>query len=391
MASKRNLTVKIKLLGVVAAAGMCFLPGCGRRGAHSLADADTLYTPRYARGFEILGLGKSSILIVRNPWQGATGVERRIFVARDGDKVPEGFEGEVIQAPVGRVVCMSSSYVAFLDALDCVKAVVGVSGARFMTNPAIRERIRKHEVLDVGFDSGINYELVASLKPDILLAYGVEGENTMLSGKLGELSVPVVYVGEYLEASPLGRAEWMVLFGELMGCRNEALALFNTIAEAYDSARKMVSAEEPAPPQPVVMLNAPWRDVWYVPGDRNYMVELIRDAGGSYACAGYDTEKTRPIDAETAFVQAAAADSWLNPGQVATLAELVALNPRFSAIPPVKKHQVYNCTKLSTPDGGSDFWESGVVRPDLALKDLIKIFHPELLPDYELHYYKILD
>ena len=386
MAFKRNLAVKIKLLLAVAAA-IYLLPGCGEGGVHSLAGADTLYIPRHARGFEILGLGKSSMLIVRNPWQGATGVERMIFVAREGEKAPEGFKGEVIRAPAARVVCMSSSYVAFLDALGCVDAVVGVSGSRFITNPAIRGRIEQREVFDIGFDSGINYELVASLKPDMLLAYGVESENTMLSGKMGELSVPMVYVGEYLEASPLGRAEWIVFFGELMDCRDEALALFDEIAGEYGYACRMATAVKP----PIVMLNAPWRDVWYVPGDRNYMVELIRDAGGVYACAGYDTEKTRPIDTETAFVRAAAADFWLNPGQVATLAELTTLNPRFAAIRPVKMRRVYNCTKRSTPDGGSDFWESGVVRPDLALKDLIKIFHSELLPDHQLHYYKMLD
>lgn len=362
--------------------------GCG--GARTaVSDADTLYAPRYAKGFEVLGCGESSILVVRNPWQGAHDVERRIFLARGGQPPPDGFVGEVVRTPVRRTVCMSSSYVAFLDALGCVDVVSGVSGARFITHPVVRERVARGQIPDVGYDSAINYELVAALDPDVLFTFGVESENTMMSGKMRELSVPVVYVGEYLEESPLGRAEWIVFFGELMGCREEAERIFDRIAGRYERLRDSVAAQ--TTDRPVVMLNAPWRDVWYTPGDRSYMVRLIRDACGAYAYAGHDTERSLPISVETAFVHASAADYWLNPGQVATVAELIALNPRFSKIGPVTAGRVYNCTRHATPEGGSDFWESGVVRPDVALADLVRILHPESMPDHELYYFKRLE
>ena len=363
------------------------MQGCGggRHAAFSTDGLDTLYAPRHASGFVIYEVGKSALLSIRDPWQGAQGVEMQFFISHDGEKAPEGFAGTSINAPLQSVVCMSSSYIAMLNALGETDAITGVSGARYVSNERIRERYDRGEVRDVGYDAYMNYELLAAMHPDLVMIYGISGENSQMTGKLDELGIKYIYIGDYVEQSPLGKAEWMVAFGELFGQREQAEELFGDICERYDRVRETVQAYTE---KPVVMLNAPYRDTWYAPGDRSYMVRLIEDAGGAYACAGEDTDASRPISGESAYIFAMKSDIWLNPGQATTLDEVRSLNPKFADIPAVLGGSVYNCNARTTPDGGSDFWESGAVRPDIVLADMAAIFHPELFPGRELYYFR---
>ena len=158
----------------------------------------TIYSPHYAIGFSIMGAeGKQSTLIrVTNPWQSANEVETMLFIARGGEKAPSGFRGQVLQGDAKRVVCMSSSHIAMLDAIGAVESVVGVSGKDFITNPYIATN--RHSIADVGYDGNINFELLVAQQPDIVLLYGVTGACSMQS-KLEELGIPYIYIGEYVE------------------------------------------------------------------------------------------------------------------------------------------------------------------------------------------------
>ncbi len=363
---------------------------CGSQGRKRVSELqDTLYVPQYAECFEILGVGKSSLLKIFNPWQGAAGVERELFLARDGEAPPAGFSGTTVQLPLNRVVCLSSSYIAFLDVIAAADAVVGVSGAQYVSNDTIRARYARGEVKDVGYDANMNYEMLAGLAPDLVLAYGVAGENVSMTAKLQELGIPIVYVGDYVEQSPLGKAEWLVAFGEMFDKREEAEIRFQSIRDNYLAVCRVVAkADSAGRPRPVVMLNTPYKDTWFMPGDRSYMIRLLEDAGGEYVCRGVDAVESRPISAEAAFLAAEKADVWLNPGQAKTLSEVLQLSPRFGDVPAVKRGAVYNNNRRSTPGGGSDFWESGAVHPDIVLKDLVEILHPGLLSGHELYYYQ---
>lgn len=312
-------------------------------------------------------------------------VRTQLFVSRGNELPPEGFDGVTVAAPVQRAVCFSSTHVAFLDALDATDAIRGVSGAEYISNKKVRERYREGDIRDVGYDTNVNYELLASLRPDIVFIYGVGGENTAVTDKFRELHIPFVYIGEYMETTPLGKAEWLVPFGELTDRREEAAALFTDIETRYDSLRMRATAFAE---RPSVMLNAPYRDVWFVPGDRSYMVRLIEDAGGRYIFAGEESSVSRPVSGETAYLAARQADVWLNPNQAGNIGELKTQNPKFTDIRCVEQRRVYNCTRRKTPGGGSDFWESGALHADRVLRDIILCLHPEAaVPDEEGMYY----
>jgi iron complex transport system substrate-binding protein len=346
----------------------------------------SIYKPDYALGFEIVGAKdrQSTILKVRNPWQGAKNVETRLFISRDGENVPESFDGQELKANANRIVCMSSTHVAMLDAVNTTQRVVGVSGIDYISNKYVVSH--KDSLGDVGFDGNINYELLVSLEPDLVLLFGVNGASTM-EVKLKELGISFVYIGEYLEESPLGKAEWLVAISELIGKRTEGEKFFSAIPQRYNTLKEKVAAA--ASSKPKVMLNVPYGDSWFMPSTTSYVAQLISDAGGDYLYKKNTSNSSLPIDLEEAYLLTSQADLWLNVGVVSTLKELKSMYPKFTDIRCVENGAVYNSTKRVNTAGGNDFWESGVVNPDLILRDLIKIFHPELIPEDFYYYIKI--
>ncbi len=344
---------------------------CGSSAGRAEMDFDVdIYIPEYAAGFDIRGTedATASLVTVRNPWQGARDVEQQLLILRGDYEVPTGFDGAVVKAPVERVVCMSSSHVAMLDAVGAAECICGVSGIDFLMNDYIRNN--RDKVYDIGYDTNLDFERLAALQPDLVLMYGISGDNTQLSKKLCELEIPYIYVGDYVEQSPLGKAEWLMLAAELTDRRDVGIATFRDIADRYNALKAEVGNSSQ---RPRVMFNTPYRDTWFMPSTRSYMVQLVEDAGGEYIYPENDGDKSLPVDTESAYLLAMRADVWLNVGACNTLHELTAQNPKFAAVPAVTARRVWNCNRRQTAGGGSDFWESGIVRPDRALSDLVAI------------------
>lgn len=298
------------------------------------------------------------------------------FELSDGKAVihsPYGAPDDTVEvdAPVRSIVCMSSSYVGFLDALGCDSVVTAVSGLDYLQDPEVRESAR-----DVGYDAALNYELILKLKPDLLLTYAVSAAEPPYLAKLRELGVRPVLLHEHLESHPLARAEYIRLFGALTGREQEADSIFREVRDRY-----LEQVSHPAAPKKV-LVNIPYADQWYVPGGENYMTRLIEDAGGSVLGSVPGQAQSSVISVEKAFEYAQEADLWLNPGWCRTKAQLRSVHPLFSAFPVLGK-PVWNNTKQTTPGGGNAFWETGPVRPDRVLQDLRAIFEgTDVPPEY---------
>lgn len=371
---------------VLALLACVVLTSCGSSSA-KVEWGEVLYSPHSAKGFEIVATeGASTLLRILSPWPGAEGVVKEVFVARGDEVPPSGFGGIVLKSDPKRVVCMSSSHLASMDALGTIGRVVGVSGGEYISNPTIREGLVRKDVREVGYDANVNYELLAALRPDVVLIYGTTGENGTLSMKLDELKIPYIYISDHTETTPLGKSEWVVALGEIFDLREEAEEIFSEIAERYESLRLAALSYKG---RPKVMLNSPYKDTWFVPADDSYIVRLIEDAGGEYVCKGSSKNRlSRPISGESAFLYLAEADYWLHPNAARDMATLVAENPKFANVKVVTSQRVYNCTARSTEAGGSDFWESGALWADRVLQDMIAILHPEEATGHRLYYYE---
>lgn len=258
--------------------------------------------------------------------------------------------------PAERIICLSSSHVAFLEELGVADRIVATWE-------------------DVGYDQNLDYERIAALRPDLILLYGAVPQ------RLAEMEVRCEVIEEYLEPTPLDRARWIVRVGELCGMRQIGEERFAEIERAYNEVlartEKLVKTTGI---RPRVMLNAPYRDVWFVPAADNFMVRFVEDAGGQCAFEAPEGSASRPIDIEQAWLAMQGADVWLNVNQYSSLAALLADNQRFTNTPPVAGGRVFN--------SNTDFWSSGVVRPDLVLQDLVSILYGT---GEELRYYKKLD
>ena len=353
--------------------------GCGN--SSSLDESqftDTHYVAECALGFRIDADAEGNRLLrVTRPWQGVALTEQTLAIFPDEESAA-GYDGQYIVGRAERIVCMSTSHIAMLDALGLADRVVGVSGKCYVMTRSVAEN---PAVKDVGYDSNIDYEELMLLNPDLVLMYGVSAENTAVTAKLKELDIPYIYLGDYVEQSPLGKAEWLVAVAEIAGCGDRGRDVFDAIVGRYNRVREGVSVEQ----RPKVMLNTPYQEVRYMPSDSSYMVRLIEDAGGEYIYRGRNQGAgSVGISLEEAYTLVSEADLWLNVGQCMSIEEVVGVAPHFAEANVVKRGDIFNNNRRRSSSGGSDFWESAIVQPDVVLQDLIKIFDGD---STELYYY----
>ena len=348
--------------------------------------SEPLYAPAEASGFSITGREgtESSLLTISDPWQGADSVATRLFIARAGDEAPLAFPGQVLDGEAKRIATTSSTHIAMLDALGATDRIVAVSGIDYITNADIQKR--RDDISDIGYEGNFDYEALLAADPDIVLLYGVNGASSM-EGKLKELQIPYIYIGDYLEESPLGKTEWIVPIAEIIGERDKGAKAYSAIAGRYNELKKKVA--DNAADAPSVMLNVPYGDSWFMPSADSYMARLIKDAGADYVYKKNTGNTSMPIDLEEAYTMASQADFWLNTDRIESLSALAEKCPKFKDTRVMLNGSVYNNTRRANQAGGNDFYESAVVNPDLLLRDLVRILHPELTKEDLVYYQKL--
>lgn len=343
----------------------------------------------YAKGFKLNKYKDYSLVIIKNPWQGAEGVEYK-YALCNKNKRNLNIDGSytIIKTPIKRVVCLSTTHVAFIDVLKETETIVGVSGANYINTPGIRERIENKEVLDVGYDNSLNYELITSMHPDLVITYGVGGQVASYNQKLNELGIPTIIIAEYLENDPLGKLEWIKLIAAFYNKEKQAEDYFNRVKEQYN---QLLTLTQKIKHKPKVLLGLPWKDAWYVPGGKSFLAKMIKDAGGDYIWRKNDSRESIPLGIESVFAKASDADVWINTGTANSKNDILKIDERFNDFAPFINGKIYNNNLRINKNGGNDYWEKGLIEPQVLLKDMIKIFHPEVLPNYQLVYYKIIE
>ncbi|HAF27666.1 MAG TPA: hypothetical protein DCG75_01340 [Bacteroidales bacterium] len=343
----------------------------------------------YAKGFSIEDRESYQIVTIRNPWQGAEGVEYKYVLIDKNIKIPKYLKKyTIIRTPIERVVCLSTTHVAFIDVINKSNTIVGISGLDYVNNKKIRKAINQQKVFDVGYDSNLNYELIVSLKPDLVITYGVGGQVSSYNQRLNDLGIKTIIVAEYLETDPLGKLEWIKLIASLYNEEEHANLYFNKAEQEYN---QLVELTKTVNTKPKVLFGLPWKDAWYVPGGKSFLAKMVDDAGGEYIWKENQMRESIPFDVESIFINASDAEVWLNTGTVNNKQDILKLDERFKDFTPFQKAKIYNNNLQINEFGGIDYWESGLVQPQIVLKDMIKIIHPELLPDHELAFYKIIE
>lgn len=342
---------------------------------------------KYATGFSVRAEGNLRYITLSSPYPGATEGYTYLLVPR-GEEIPAHDENTtVIQTPVEKMVCTSTTHIPLLDYLNETDALVGFPTTDYISSEIMRVRIDAGKVTELGIDKGMNIEVLFSLKPDLVMGYTMSSDLGQLK-KIKELGIPVVINAEYLEKHPLGRAEWIKFMA--MFFHKEALAdsVFSVIEKEYLHTQSLVAGTTE---RPTVLSGVAYGTAWFMPGGENYAARLLHDAGTDYLWKDTDTNGFLELSFESVYAKAKEADLWIGVGSFKTLDEIKAAETRYTLFKPFKEKQVYTYNARKGAKGGSEFLELGYLRPDFILKDLVKIAHPELLPDYQLFFHKKLD
>jgi len=322
-----------------------------------------------------------------NPWQGANKVSQVYFLLKRGTELPVGMDSSmVVFVPLRKIICMSTTHIAMISALGEENTISGVSGTGYIYSDTLIKNVEKGLIADVGYEANLNNELILKISPDLIMMYGIGSESVSYVNKIEELGMKVIFNADYLETDPLGKAEWIKLFGALYCKESLADSIFNSETEAYSKLKLYI--KENASFRPKVLLGLPYKDTWYISPGNSFISKLISDAGGDYIWSNTISSASMPYGIENVYIGALGADYWLNIGSVKTKAEISIVDQRLSELPCFKKGNLYNNINRITISGGNDYWETGTVNPNLILKDLASILHPELFSDRKLFFYR---
>jgi iron complex transport system substrate-binding protein len=342
---------------------------------------------RYAENVRIEDYPTHRLIAIKNIHRGS-GERFQYALIPKNQSVPDLPKGTtIVRTPVERVVIMTTTFIGFMDALETLDQLVGVSDKDLISHPDVRQRIENGNLAVVSNGQNLNVEDVILLQPDLILATS-SGESAFdVHPQLQRAGLPVAMSSAWMEQHPLARAEWIKFIGALLGKEELAHSVFEEIAGNYEHLQGLVAD---IPDKPTVFCGAPYAGTWYVPGGTSYMATAIHDAGGNYVWADDATSGGIPLDLERVFFRAANADIWINPSWYRSMDELLAADRRFGKFKPAAESRVFNNSFQITESGGNNFWERGTVRADEVLSDLIKIFHPEVMADTSFVYYEHL-
>lgn len=293
----------------------------------------------------------------------------------------------IVAVPVQRIVVTSTTHIPALEALEVDDKLVGFPDTKYISSEATRKRIDAGQVKELGNNEAINTEMVLELNPEVVVGFGVDGQNKGYA-TLQRANIPVVYNGDWAEETPLGKAEWIKFFAPFFNKEALADSIFKGIERSYLEAKELAKT---AKEKPTVLSGALYKDVWYLPGGNSWAAEFFSDAHADYLWKDTPETGSLSLSLESVLEKGKSAEFWISPAQYTSYKAMEAANRHYLEFDAYKNRNSYSFAGNTGETGGLLYYELAPQRPDLVLKDLIHIFHPELSPDHELFFFKPLD
>lgn len=346
-------------------------------------DSERIIATKYAEGFHIEEFTGYKTITLTNPWPGTEKTFKYALVEKDIQiQNPEDYDA-VVQIPVKRIVVTSTTHIPSLEMLDEIESLVGFPDLNFISSEKTRERISEGKVIGLGQNESINTEILIDLNPDIVIGFAIDGNNSTFS-TIQKTGIPVLYNSDWTESSPLGKAEWIKFFGLLFNKEKQADSIFNSIEKEYLNAKEIALKADKIP---TVISGAMFKDVWYMPQGDSWAAKFIADANGDYIWKKSTGTGSLSLNLESVIEKGNEAEIWIGPGQFTSLMEIKNSSQAYSQFKAFKDRKVYSYSMKKGPTGGVIYFELAPNRPDLVLKDHVKILHPELLPEYEPYFF----
>ena len=344
------------------------------------ARGDSVY---FAKGFHIETHEGYTLATVRNPWDNRLVMQRYVLVSKT-DTMPDILpEGIIIRTPLARTVCYGSVQCGFLSEFDALHTLVGVCEPQYIHIPYVQENIRNGKIVNLGQAANPDLEKIMLIEPEALFTAPIENSGY---GQAAKLKIPIIECVDYMEPTPLGRAEWIRFLALFFEQRAIADSLFRETVGRYEELARIAASVND---RPTVFAETVYSGIWYQPGGNSYVAHLFRDAGADYLWKADTNTGSIALTFETVLEKAEKADFWLmkyNGFYEMTYQKLVQEYANYALFDAYKKRNIYFCNTGTVP-----YYEELPIHPDWILKDMVRIFHSELLPDYQLRYYKKME
>jgi iron complex transport system substrate-binding protein len=345
---------------------------------------------QFAKGFSIEKLATGiTIIILNSPWPNAEKGLRYALVPREKIRsinLDKSLYDAIVLVPVKKLIVTSTTHIPVLETLGIEHTLVGFPDTKYISSEKTRKLIDTGKVQELGVNGQLNTEMVIALKPDLVVGFSMSSQNKAYE-TLQRANIPVVYNGDWIEETPLGKAEWIKFFAPFFGKEQAAKILFSEIEIAYTQAKALA---QKATKKPTVMSGAIYKDVWYLPGGNSWAATFISDANANYIYS--DTKETGSLSLswESVLERGQHADFWISPSQFTNYDKMLENSPHYQQFDAFRNKKVYSFASTTGATGGVLYYELAPNRPDLVLKDLIYIFHPEMMPDYTPFFFKPL-
>ncbi|WP_298894410.1 ABC transporter substrate-binding protein [uncultured Psychroserpens sp.] len=354
------------------------------------AETKELLKNNHAEGFTLIKNDNYSILTISNPWPKADKVYRYALIPKENaPKITlnkDDFDGMII-TPVQKIVVTSTTHIPALELLGVEQTLVGFPGTDYISSEKTRTQIDNGDIRELGNNEGINTEVLLELRPDVVVTFGVDGTNKTME-TIEKAGITVIYNGDWVEKSPLAKAEWIKFFGALYHKESQAKSIFDQIEKDYLEAKSIAAK---ASKKPTVLCGAMYKDVWYLPNGTSPEAQFLNDANVNYLWSETKETGSIALNFETVFDKAKTAELWLSPSYYLSYDALEKANSHYTQFDAFQNKKIFTFSNTTGKTGGVLYYELGAARPDLVLKDMIKICHPELLTDYKTTFFKPLD
>ena len=341
---------------------------------------------QYAKGFTINNYKGYAIVTVKNPWPKSTKNYTYILKKKNGI-VPDSLKQNlIISIPIKTIVVTSTTHIPSLEMLNELNSLVGFPHCNYISSDKVRKRIDAGKVKELGNNHDLNTEVLLDLQPNVIVGYGIDNKNPTLDN-LQKSGLKVLLNGDWNEETALGKAEWIKFFGALYGKQKQANELFAKIEKEY---LKTIAIAKMAKTTPTILTGDMFEDRWYLPKGTSWGSLLLKQANGNYLWHETSGTGSLSLSFETVFEKAKTADIWITSGQFSTLKEMTDSNPHYAKFDAFKNKNVYSFSGKKGKTGGILYYELAPNRPDIVLKDIVKILHPELLIGYKPFFFEKL-
>jgi iron complex transport system substrate-binding protein len=340
----------------------------------------------HAKGLAIYKYKGYSIVVVKSPWPEAK-TDFTYILKEKNTTLPDSLKQfTTVSVPIQNIVVTSTTHIPALELLGVENTLIGFPDTQYISSEKTRKRIDSGKIIDVGKNESLNTEILIDLAPSVLVSFGINNSNPALDN-LEKSGLKVMLNGDWNEQTPLGKAEWIKFFGALYGLESQAATAFNTIEKEYNSTLALANK---ATSKPSVLCGALYQNQWYVPQGESWAALFLKAAKANYLWQNSKGTGSLALPFETILDKAQKADFWIAPGDFSSLQEMSNQNPHYQQFAAFQNKKVYSYAKKRGATGGIVYFELAATRPDLVLKDLIKIIHPELVPNHTLFFFEPL-